>query len=248
MLGDAGRWRTANVDVLEAAFPSNIPQVFGIHMLNGTSALPPAGHAERLARAYAAGDLVPGMGVASGSVGGLMAVRYLVGARNEPGPGISGLPLVYDGDMHIYENGAALPRGVCIDRMFLDRPSQRVPSSRRTIDLMPHLGDLSSHICGQCTTMLYEPEKVVLDVHAEKACILIFQDTDYPGWEASIDGRRRPIERTDLGVRALTLEQGDHIVVMEYKPSSLRYGVMLSCLGLVLTVVYATKKAIRQKT
>jgi uncharacterized membrane protein YfhO len=95
--------------------------------------------------------------------------------------------------------------------------------------------------------MVYEPERVVLDVSAEKDCILILQDTDYPGWTAHVDGRRRPIEGTDLGVRALTLEAGRHTVEMEYKPSSLRYGLILSCLGLVMTVAYATRTAIRQK-
>jgi hypothetical protein len=44
--------------------------------------------------------------------------------------------------------------------------------------------------------------------------------------------------RTDIGIRAVELDGGKHLVVMAFRPSSLKIGLALSCLGLALTAAY----------
>jgi uncharacterized membrane protein YfhO len=56
-----------------------------------------------------------------------------------------------------------------------------------------------------------------------------------------VDGVSSEIIRTDMGLRAVELSQGDHTVVMEFKPGSLRIGLLLSLLGAALATVWAVR-------
>jgi uncharacterized membrane protein YfhO len=80
-----------------------------------------------------------------------------------------------------------------------------------------------------------------MDVSAERDCFLFFQDVFYPGWRAYVDGTETEIMRTGLGIRALELGRGQHLVEMTYQPGSLKYGLILTCAGLILSVAYARK-------
>ncbi|MCL4488635.1 MAG: hypothetical protein M1570_10970, partial [Chloroflexi bacterium] len=44
----------------------------------------------------------------------------------------------------------------------------------------------------------YAPERVTLSVSTDQTGYLLFDDTWYPGWSATIDGRPAPIYRADL--------------------------------------------------
>lgn len=150
--------------------------------------------------------------------------------------------IIYKGDMLIYENFAALEKGICVDRAVV------APDAASDFDVvrLAALDDLGAALCGDVEIVSYRPEAVVLDVSADRDCILVFQDLAYPGWQALVDGRERRILRTDVGVRALELGAGRHRVVLEFKPLSFRMGLVLTCLGLVLTVLYAKKAKIQQ--
>jgi hypothetical protein len=253
MLDEPGRWRIGNLEARETALPSNIPQVYGIPTFDGINALFPSAHADRLGLVMSGGDVSGGMGPASGIVGDLACVRYLVAADSLPSPSgdaaSSKYRLVYSGDMYVYENTAALPKGICIERgLFGTGFVRHAPGGGPpTLNLMPRLDRLNSSICGQCEIQRYGPERVELEVSADRDCFLLFQDTYYPGWVADVDGRRQPILRTDLGFRAVELAAGQHSVVMTFRPVSVKLGLGLTCLGIILSIAYGTKKRFRQK-
>ena len=73
----------------------------------------------------------------------------------------------------------------------------------------------------------------------ERDCYLLFQDMYYPGWTAIVDSVSSEFVRADVGFRVLEIPEGNHTVVMEFRPRSLRLGLALTCLGLLLTLVYA---------
>ncbi|MFH1312160.1 MAG: YfhO family protein [Candidatus Eisenbacteria bacterium] len=254
LMDEPGRWRIGNLEAPESALPSNIPQIYGIPMFDGTNAVLASGYADRLRHIVVSGDIQPAMGPATGTVGELMCVRYLVASDSMPAPpgdlAHSGYRLVHDGDMYVYENTAARPKGICVDRAligpgFLRRPPGGGPP---TLNLMPGLNHIDSLICGRCEIVRYEPERVELRVDTRKDCFLLLQDTYYPGWIADVDGMRLPVLRTDLGFRAVQLAAGEHSVVMRFRPLSFKLGLGLSCLGIILSVVYGTKKGFRQKS
>jgi hypothetical protein len=254
LLDEPGRWRIGNLEAPESALPSNIPQIYGIPMFGGTNAVLPDAYTDRLRLVMSSGDTEPAMGPATGAVGDLMCVRYLVAADSLDGPSNepvrTGYRLLRGGDMYVYENAGALPKGLCVDRDlvgpgFFRRPPGGGPP---LLNLMPGLKHIDSLICGRCEIVRYEPEMVELEVKAEKDCFLLFQDTYYPGWVADVDGMRQPILKTDLGFRAVQLPAGDHSVVMKFRPMSFKLGLGLTCLGIILSIVYGTKKGFRQKS
>lgn len=161
----------------------------------------------------------------------------ILGAKTvaAPFPHLADYDLVYDEDMTIYENFAAVEKGICITRRggqieYTDDGARQLkigaPESIRSLQ------------CGGSRIVEYLPEKVVLEVSSTDSCFLLFQDIYYPGWKATVDGRPTEVFRTDIGIRALELAGGKHRVVMAFRPLSLKIGLAISCLGLLLTATY----------
>jgi len=252
-LAPKGTWRAGSLVYLSPVFPPNLPQAFGIPMFEGLNAVYPAAHARRLAWARGSGDALGAMGTATGRLGDLMSVRFFIGDRALADAGYAtGFRPLYEGDLNVYDNPGALPKGVCIDKDLF--AADGGPGGAAEVQLTKHLEDLHLNLCGRAVIRRYDPEEVVVSVEADSDCIFLFQDTYYPGWEAFVNGVPATILKTDLGIRALELKRGTHKVEMKFSPRSLHIGMILSTLGLLLTiagmilgVVYASKAQKRQE-
>jgi hypothetical protein len=151
------------------------------------------------------------------------------------GPVYPNYQLISDYDMYVYESTAAVRKGVCIDKNLVHAKESEGPG---VVDLsLVH--NWAGAECGSCRILSYEPERVSLEVSAERDCYLVFQDTYYKGWKAFVGDEERDLLVTDIGMRAIELKQGRHNITMEFRPASLKIGLAMTCLGLVLTVVYA---------
>jgi hypothetical protein len=62
---------------------------------------------------------------------------------------------------------------------------------------------------------------------------LVLADTWYPGWQATVDGERVALLRANYAFRAVSLDAGDHIVEMFYRPLSVYVGAAVS-LGMLV--------------
>jgi hypothetical protein len=152
------------------------------------------------------------------------------------GEGYPDYELVWDSDMYIYENFSAIEKGVCIDRDALEYSE----TDGDDLLLFGGLSEVTGGIrCGRSVIKTYQPERVAIDVVAERDCFVLFQDTYYPGWKATVDGRPVEIERTDIGLRAIKVDSGSHHVEMVFRPKSLVVGLILSLAGVFLTAAYA---------
>jgi hypothetical protein len=239
-LSPPGRWRMAGLVYLSNVLPPNLPQVFGIPAFGGLNAITPTAHADRVAWARGSGDALGAMGTATGRLGDIMAVRVFTGDRALAEAGYAaGFRPLYEGDLYVYDNPDALPKGICVERSLLFPGGGS--SEGLEIELTGHLEDLHSNLCGQAEFERYEPELVELLVQAESDCIFLFQDTYYPGWKAHVDGAPAEILPTDLGIRALELERGTHRVLMRFSPRSLHIGLILSIAGVILSIAYGLK-------
>lgn len=139
--------------------------------------------------------------------------------------------LIYDGDMCIYENTRALERGILVRR-------EAATSADSDVPVLPpsSLENVASLECGTCSVVSYAPERVVLEVDADQDGYVIFQDIYYPGWKAYVDGTETDIRMTNLGVRAIEVSSGQHRIEMVFKPLSFKLGLLLTCVGLALTI------------
>lgn len=67
----------------------------------------------------------------------------------------------------------------------------------------------------------YSRNSVILDVQASEAGILVLHDIYYPGWEALVDGERRPVLRANLLFRGVEVPAGRHRVEFHFRPISI---------------------------
>ena len=82
----------------------------------------------------------------------------------------------------------------------------------------------------------YAPDSVSVSVSTDQAGFLLLDDSWYPGWAATIDGRPAPIYRADLLFRSVTVEPGAHSIVFQYRPLSLILGAAVSAVSLLLAL------------
>jgi hypothetical protein len=71
----------------------------------------------------------------------------------------------------------------------------------------------------------YEPAEIELDVRAHGTALLVASETEYPGWQAWVDGRETPIHRVDVAMRGVVVPDGQHRVRMEFRPGILWVGL-----------------------
>ena len=90
---------------------------------------------------------------------------------------------------------------------------------------------------GQATFLRDDPECVEIRVNSERPGFLVLSDSYYPGWQATIAGERRTIYRANYMFRAVRIDAGESVVTFSYKPSSFRWGMVVSLLCLGFTAI-----------
>ncbi len=80
----------------------------------------------------------------------------------------------------------------------------------------------------------YEPDDVRLEASLASPGYLLLLDTYFPGWRATVNGAPAPIYRADFNFRAVPLPAGKSTVIFSYRPESLRIGIYLCALGILL--------------
>lgn len=85
----------------------------------------------------------------------------------------------------------------------------------------------------------YSPNKVSTKVTMAEDGFLVLSDTYYPGWEALVDGEKETIYEANGAFRAIKLSSGDHTVVFNYFPLTLKLGILISSFSLVWFGLYS---------
>jgi hypothetical protein len=157
--------------------------------------------------------------------------------------------------VEIAENPDALPRAYFVEDFAVEasgRALERVVHGdfdfRRQVllerwpDGLAGAGDPAPALAARIASDA--PERVVVEVAAPRAGLLVLADTFYPGWRARVDGRPADLLRGNALFRAVPLPAGSHRVAFEYAPASLRVGAALSLgsLGLLALVLLRTSR------
>jgi hypothetical protein len=79
-------------------------------------------------------------------------------------------------------------------------------------------------------------QRVEADVTTSSDALLLQNDTWYPGWEATVDGRESPIFVADYLFRGIGIPAGHHRVVIAYRSNAVTAGSVLSLFGIVLLI------------
>ena len=86
---------------------------------------------------------------------------------------------------------------------------------------------------GVATWVLDAPDHLRVNATVTRPARIVIADTPYPGWVATVDGRPVPInEEAGVLTRTIDLSAGDHVVDLEFDPTSVYIGRIISLLGL----------------
>jgi hypothetical protein len=165
--------------------------------------------------------------------------------------------LVYDAEAKVYEFDRVLPRAALFfnaevkngDKAALQEladPSlnifQSVVLDRSALSPaeLSAVADLNRNapIPVQPARILsYRSDSVTVEASPDRAAILMLNDSDYPGWEATVDGRPAHWFSADYLFRGLLLAPGKHVVRFKYKPASFRAGVAISSAAAIVLIL-----------
>lgn len=69
----------------------------------------------------------------------------------------------------------------------------------------------------------------------------------YDGWKAKINGIEKDVDTINYIFRGIEVEEGENIVEFYYEPQSLKIGVIVSILGIVILIIYNLYDKRKQK-
>jgi len=87
----------------------------------------------------------------------------------------------------------------------------------------------------------YQAHQVKLITESENDTMLVLTDNYYPGWKAYVDGKPTQIYRANYTFRAVAIPKGTHNVIFRYEPQSVKKGLLISVLSLVLLLILYRK-------
>jgi hypothetical protein len=156
---------------------------------------------------------------------------------------LAGLTQVYDGqDARVYRIEGALPRAWLVAGQqvvgggaealaTVTRPGFDARRVAVTEERLPGLradGREPAAGAGTASIVSYGDDRVVVRARAQRSGLLVLNDTQYPGWRATVDGRPAPVKRVDYVLRGIPLPAGRHTVELRYEPLTWRIGCLVS--------------------
>jgi hypothetical protein len=158
---------------------------------------------------------------------GLMNVRYLLSREPIPEEKLAGSPFQEEmllAGHHVYANRAALPRFFLVSKLRRAEGMAEAVAQLKSADFDPAkeaIVEGAVSLPGEAATGTvalreYGLDRLTLDVTADRPAYLVTSETAYPGWEAWLDGRPRPIYTTDVAFRGMPVPAGRHVVTMRF--------------------------------
>ncbi len=87
---------------------------------------------------------------------------------------------------------------------------------------------------GEVSAIEYGPVRSAWRVRTDRAGYLFTSDAYYPGWKAELDGQPTRLYRANLAFRAVRVPPGEHVVVHRFEPRSVRIGLTVAAVSLVV--------------
>jgi uncharacterized membrane protein YfhO len=83
----------------------------------------------------------------------------------------------------------------------------------------------------------HQSQDVQIEASLDRSGILVLNDTSYPGWTATVDGRPAAWTNANYLFRGVLLPPGKHAVRFRYRPKSFSTGVSISAAMLGLLAI-----------
>jgi hypothetical protein len=164
--------------------------------------------------------------------------------------------LAHSGDVKIYENLDFLPRAFIVhdgqfqcdvdaafglmQRESFDPSSEVVlcdPSGlKRSNGLVsdPEKPSARPQMLSSARFRSYTAERIEIEAESDAPGYLVLTDAWYPGWTVTVDEKPSTVLRADHLFRAVSLPAGRYAVEFVFRPASLRTGIWMTLVGLVV--------------
>ena len=185
-----------------------------------------------------------------------MNMKYLLGTAPPGGSGYEGA-FYEKGAIPVYRNTRAMPRAFTVrrwkvlksDRDTLNAMMDKEFDPWREVVLNTAPEGLSSHgktsVPGVGARVVYRGANHIT-LRARGPGVLVMSEAWDPGWEAKVDGRPTKVLCANYTFRAIVLPQaGEHTVVMQYQPQSVRLGMILSLISLCGIILFLVSNSFR---
>lgn len=151
---------------------------------------------------------------------------------------------------HGFSYNHALPRAFLVDSFRIERNKQKTfdimfsesfdPTKEVVLENRPIGAALSKNQKTDSTVKIvrYLPNSVELTVKTNKPQLLVLSDNYYPGWQATIDGDKTEIYRTNFTFRSVVVPEGTHTIRFAYEPFSFKLGVFMSIASIIVSSIF----------
>lgn len=149
----------------------------------------------------------------------------------------------------VLENPAALPRAFVPRYLRYAKDSVQQFEILKSIDNFANYGvvegvpepraasDWAKNGEANVRIVSYVSQKMTLEVEAKEPTLVATSTTRWPGWKIALDGREIPAVPYNLGFFALRVPAGKHQVLIRYWPNGFAWGLLVSGLTLLFSVV-----------
>jgi hypothetical protein len=174
---------------------------------------------------------------------------------------------VYQADAQIYEYSAALPRAAMYYGLELAATADAALNRLRTIpdvwtravitddpSMPEHLrsalhamSNAENRRAEAAAIVSHESTRVRITADSPRPALVVLTDSNYPGWNAYVDGEKTPLLEANYLFRGVAISAGRHTIEFVYEPRSYAYGFAVSTaslLGIVFIAVRYRKKAV----
>jgi hypothetical protein len=90
---------------------------------------------------------------------------------------------------------------------------------------------------GEVEITTYRPDAIALKTFSQKPGFLFLSEIHYPGWKALVDGRPSSILRGNYLFRVIALPPGRHQVQLLFEPLSIKLGIGITCVFLMVLLL-----------
>lgn len=102
------------------------------------------------------------------------------------------------------------------------------PATQAVLTESPPIELAGPEVEGTVTWIESTPNRLVFDVEASGAALVVLSDNWFPAWKVSVDGDESPVLRADHTLRAVAVPEGRHRVEFRYESQLLRGSLVAS--------------------
>ncbi len=151
-------------------------------------------------------------------------------------------------DVYIYRNEQALPRVFVVDEVVVVEAADVVTAVHENAALLPTTAILTTPLPKQLTpaaaaaaevqVQAYEATFVAIQVDTPGDVLLQLTDTNYPGWQATLDGDPVEIVTSNAQFRAVLVPSGKHTITFTFAPHAFQQGVWGAAVGALFVMIW----------